>query len=265
MEKTPREGERPVHKIVKIILITLIGMFCVVTAVRANTRTLEMRFALSSDARSEFSKQLPVLSAGRILVEANWIATTAGKVNVSLTLILIQPDGSIVISKNGASALRLEHRVSEQDLERFAGSKEPKWTVKILNDADSSRSEVSGTLRITVPAASRALEHTQFTLLGSGNAQEIPFNVPAPGRLEIETIWEPEISRPLAQVPLVVSLIHPGESRTYARRQGASPIKVEHQITELALDQGARWIVRVQNDTQTKVNGRVRVIYTPSL
>lgn len=253
------------HKLVKIILIALIGMFCLVTAVRANTRTLEMRFALSSDARSEFSKQLPMLSAGRIVVEANWNPTTAGKVNVSLTLILIQPDGTIAISKNGASILRLEHRLSEQDLEKFAGSKEPKWTVKILNDAISERSEVSGTLRITVPTASRALEDTQFTLLGSGNAQEIPFNVPAPGRLEIETIWEPELSRPSAQVPLVVSLIHPGESRTYARRKGVSPIKVEQQITELTLDLGARWIVRVQNDSQTKVSGRVRVIYTPSL
>lgn len=252
------------HKLVKI-LIALIGMFCVVTAMRANTRTLEMRFALSSDARSEFSKQLPVLSSGRILVEANWNPTPAGKVNVSLTLILIQPDGNIAISKNGASILRLEHRVSEQDLEKFAGSKEPRWTVKILNDVDASRSEVSGTLRITVPAASRALEDTQFTLLGSGNAQEIPFSVPAPGRLEIETIWEPETSRPSAQVPLVVSLIHPGESRTYARRQGASPIKVEHQVTEQTLDLGGRWVVRVQNESQTKVSGMVRVIYTPSL
>jgi hypothetical protein len=81
----------------------------------------------------------------------------------------------------------------------------------------------------------------------------------------IDTIWEPEISRPLTQIPLVVSLILSGESRTYARRQGASPIKVEQQITELALDQGAKWIVRVQNDSQTKVSGRVRVNYTPSL
>lgn len=251
------------HKLLKIILIALSVMFSMVTAVRAGTRTLEMPFALSADARSEFSKQFPLLSVGRILVEANW--NTPNTSSVPLTLILIQPDGTIAISKNGGSILRLEHRVSEQDLERFAGSKEPKWTVKILNDADSSRSEVSGTLRITVPAASRALEDTQFTLLGSGNAQEIPFNVPAPGRLDIETSWDPEISKPSAQVPLVVSLIHPGESRTYARRQGTSPIRVEQQITELALDQGGRWIVRVQNDSQTKVSGRVRIVYTPSL
>jgi hypothetical protein len=252
-----------VHKLLKVILIALSVMFSMVTAVPASTRTLEMRFALSADARSEFSKQFPVLSVGRILVEANWNTPNANR--VPLTIVLIRPDGTIAMSKNDASILRFEHRVSEQDLERFAGSKEPKWTVKILNDADSSRSEVSGTLRITVPAASRALEDTQFTLLGSSNAQEIPFNVPAPGRLEIETIWEPEISRPSAQVPLVVSLIHPGASRTYARRQGVSPIKVEQQVTELALDLGGRWIVRVQNDSQTKVSGRVTVIYTPSL
>jgi hypothetical protein len=255
-----------VHKIVKIISIALIGVFCMFTPVRAGTRTLEMRFALSSDARSEFNKQFPVLSAGRILVEANWNSTTAGRVPVSLTLILIQPDGTIATSKSGTSILRLEHRASEQDLEKLAGNKEPKWTLKVLNDADANRSEVSGTLRMTVPAASRALEDTQFTLLGSGNAQEIPFNVPAPGRIEVDTSWEPDaLSGPSAQVSLVVSLIHPGESRTYARRQGGSPIKVEHQVTEQALDRGGRWVVRVQNDTQTKVSGRVKVFYTPSL
>lgn len=184
----------------------------------------------------------------------------------TLTLVLIQPDGNIATSKSGTSILRLEHRANEQDVERFAGSSEAKWTVKILNDAAANRSEVSGTLRITIPVASRALEDTQFTLVGSGNAQEIPFNVPAPGRIEVDVSWEPDVlSSTSDQVTLVVSFIHPGESRTYARRQGVSPIKVEQQITELTLDQGARWIVRVQNDSQTKVNGRVRVIYTPSL
>jgi hypothetical protein len=170
------------------------------------------------------------------------------------------------MSKSGTSILRLEHRASEQDLERLAGGKEPKWTVRILNDAETNRSEVSGTLRITIPTASRVLEDTQFTLLGSGNAQEIPFNVPAPGRIEVDTTWQPDVlSGPSAQVPLVVSLIHPGESRTHARRQGTSPIKVEHQVTEQALDHGDRWVIRVQNDTQTKVIGTLRVIYKPSL
>ncbi|MDQ3666629.1 MAG: hypothetical protein M3410_08640 [Acidobacteriota bacterium] len=253
------------HKLLKIFPVALVVMVSTSTAVRANSRTLEMRFALSADARSEFTKRFPVLSPGRILVEANWKSSATGKVSAPLSLVLIQPDGTVVTSKNGASILRLEHRASEQDVEKSGGPQEQLWTVKILNDANADRSEVSGTLRITVPAASRALQDTQFTLLGSSNAQEIPFNVPAPGRLEIEISWEPENSRPSTQVSLVVSLIHPGESRTYARRQGTSPIKVEQQITELALDQGSRWIVRVQNDSQTKVSGRVRIAYTPSL
>lgn len=252
------------HKLLQIIPIALSVVFSTVTTVRANTRTLEMRFALSADAGSEFSKKFPVLSVGRILAEANWSTPNASR--VPLTLVLIQPDGTIATTKNGTSSLRLERRVSEQEVARFAGTSEPKWTVKILNDADSNRSEVSGTLRITVPAASRALEDTQFTLLGSGNAQEIPFNVPAPGRVHVDVTWESDVlSGPAAQVALVVSFIHPGESKTYARRQGPSPINVEHQITEQALDRGGRWVVRVQNDTQTKVIGRVKITYAPSL
>lgn len=254
-----------VRKLIKIIPVVLIAMACISTKVHANSRTLEMRFALSADVRSEFTKQFPVLSPGRILAEANWNAPTTGKVSAPLTLVLIQPDGTVVTSKNGTSILRIEHRTSEQDVEKLVGNRDQKWTVKILNDANVDRSEISGTLRITIPTAGRALEDTQFSLLGSSNAQEIPFNVPAPGRLEIETSWESDISKPSTQVPLVVSLIHPGGSKTYARRQGTSPIKVEQQITELALDQGGRWTVRVQNDSQTKVSGRVRIVYTPSL
>lgn len=250
----------------KTILVGTIIILALAAPGLANTRTLEMRFALSADARSEFSKQFPVLSAGRILVEANWSSAVGCQAAGPLTLILIQPDGTIVTSKKGTSILRVDYQASEQDVEKAVGSKEQKWTVKILNDAKTDRSEVSGILRITVPAASRALEDTQFTLLGSGNAQEIPFNVPAPGRVQVDVTWEPDVlSKSSAQVPLVVSFIHPGESRTYARRQGTSPIKVEQQVTELALDQGGRWIVRVQNDSQTKVSGRVRIVYTPSL
>jgi len=227
---------------------------------------LETRFALSAEARSEFSTQFPVLSAGRILVEANWTAPVGSRTPVSLTVTLIEPGGTIATSKRGTSILRLEHKASEQDLERFAGTNNAKWTLKILNDADTNRGEVSGTVRITVPATTRALENTQFTLLGSGNAQEIPFNVPAPGRIEIAVSWEADaLARSAGQVALVVSLIHPGESKTYARRQGSSPINVEHQVTEQALDRGGRWVVRVQNDSQTKVNGRVNITYTPSL
>jgi hypothetical protein len=255
-----------VHKLLTIILLALAVVFSTANVTLASSRTLETRFALSADARSEFSKQFSVMSAGRIIVEASWSSATAGRAPSSLKMILVQPDGSVVSSQTGISILKLEHRTTAQDLERLGERNNQKWTVKILNDADSNRTDVAGTLRITVPTASRALEDTQFTLLGSGNAQEIPFTVPAPGRVQVDVSWEPDLlSKPSEQVALVVSFIHPGEAKTYARRQGSSPINVEHQVSEQALDRGSRWIVRVQNDSQTKVSGRVRIIYTPSL
>jgi len=167
--------------------------------------------------------------------------------------------------KRGGTPLTLEHLVNAGEPEsRRAGASE--WTLKILNDVDPHRFEVSGTIRITVPTEYRVLEDTQFTLLGSGNAQEIPFNVPGPGRVEIEVSWQPELaSAPAAHVPLIVSLIHPGEAKTYARRQAPSPLKFDQQITDDELDRGTRWIVRVQNSTQTKVKGRIKVTYNSSL
>src|SRR6266446_6770754 len=151
------------------VLTAMLVILSLTAVARANTRTLVTRFALSADARSEFTTQFPVLSAGRILVEANWTSSAGSRTSPSLTVILIQPGGTIATSKNGTSILRIEHRVNEQEVERSAGTNNAKWTVKILNDADTNRSEVSGTLRITIPATTRALEDTQFTLLGSGN------------------------------------------------------------------------------------------------
>jgi hypothetical protein len=249
-------------KLIPLLALTLL----VGHVANANTRTLEMRFALSADSKSEFSRQFPVLSAGRIVIEANWSSTLTGKPPGSLTLVLIQPDGAIATSKKGTSILRIEHRATEEEVTKSLSGREQKWTAKILNDSSENVSEVSGTLRITVPANSRALEDTQFTLLGSGNAQEIPFNVPAPGRVQVDVSWTTDtLAGSSPPVVLIVSFIHPGESRTYARRQGPSPISVEHQVTEQALDRGGRWVVRVQNDTQTKVNGRIKITYTPSL
>jgi hypothetical protein len=63
-------------------------------------------------------------------------------------------------------------------------------------------------------------------------------------------------------------MIHPGQNKIYARRQGQSPLKAEHQVTEQELDKGLRWVVRVQNDSgdpQAKARGRVKVIFMPSL
>jgi hypothetical protein len=257
---------RQLQTLTRIALTTSIVSLSLSAAAHPSTRTLETRFALSADVRSEFSTSFPLLSAGRIIVEANWNSPAISRAATSLTLILIRPDGTTAASKSGTSVLRLDHGASDQDTEKFAASNGAKWTVKILNDANANRTEVSGTLRITIPAASRTLEDTQFTLLGSGNAQEIPFNVPAPGKIQVDVSWGPDVlARPSDQVALVVSLIHPGESRTYARRQGASPIRVEQQVTEPTLDLGMRWVVRVQNGTQTKVMGRIEITYTPSL
>ncbi len=244
--------------LIALALITNLG-----TSAIAHSRTLETRFGLSADRGSEFSTRFPVLSAGRIVVEANW--RSSGPRAVNLKLLLLQPDGVPVTTKAGKSTLTLEHRVLDSDVQGVFGDRESRWSVKIINDGED-RSEVTGTLRITVPVVSRTLEDTQFTLLGSGNAQEIPFNVPAAGRIDVEVNWQPDVlESPQDTIPLLTSLIHPGEDRIYVKRQGASPIRVEQQVTELILDRGSRWIVRVQNDSQTKVKGRLKVTYTPSL
>jgi hypothetical protein len=224
-----------------------------------------MNFALSADERSEFSTHVPLLSAGRVLIEANWTTTNQPNSLSALSVALYRPDGSIASSKNGPSTIRMEYRATQPELEQFDASVSRKWTLKIFNNAEAERREIVGKVRITLPVEFRTLEDTQFTLLGSGNAQEIVINVPGPGRLEVQTAWEADRSENGSTAPLIVSLIHPGEAKTYARRQGSSPIGVDQQISEEALDRGARWVVRIQNDTQLKVTGRVKVNYTPSL
>ncbi|MCI0486463.1 MAG: hypothetical protein L0229_07665 [Blastocatellia bacterium] len=233
----------------------------------ADTRILETRFALSADIRSEFSTRFNTLSPGRILIEGTWTAAGAGSVSVALNLVLIRPDGSEAARKGGPAPLRIEYRASGQEIDSFIGRGRTSWTVKVINSADASRREVAGKLRVTVPVSSRKLIDTQFTLLGSSNAQEIPFLVPAPGKIVVEADWSADpMSAPEPQkLPLMLSLIHPGQARTYARRQGASPLRIEHRVTDSELDKGTRWIVRVQNDNQAKIKGRVRVTYTPGL
>jgi len=246
------------RKISQVILLAL----CCCFAVQASTRTLETHFALSADARSEFSMRFPILSAGKVVIEANWTSTHP---NVSLAMSLIEPDGTTATARIGSSVLRLDHNADSFEVEKYAKPRTGQWTVKIVNDVDANRSEVSGSIRITIPDTERTLEDSLFTLLGSGNAQEFPFELPSPGKIEVEVSWEFDVLKKDADVALVVSLIHPGESRTFARRMGPSPIRVEHQVTEQALDRGGRWIVRVQNDSQARVGGRLKIIYTPRL
>jgi hypothetical protein len=250
-----------------VSVLALLAILVTSTVVAADTRTLESHFALSADLRSEFSTRFPVVTAGRILIEVEWHALPVTGVPGALTLTLASPDGVVVASTKGNSVLRLEHRADAPDVGRFGAAVGTEWTVRVSNNADTKRVDVSGIVRITVPATSRVLEDTQFTLLGSGNAQEVPFKIPGPGRLDVDVSWQPVLpSTPAwAQTPLTVSLIHPGEARVYARRQGTSPVRFDHQVTEIALDRGARWVVRVQNDTQTKVKGRIKVTFAPSL
>lgn len=260
----------------QIIAITIIAVITALQfprATSANTRTMEIRFALSSDIRSEFSKRFPVLSSGRISVEASWEAIGSSDGSVPLSLILVRPDGTEAVRRNGLSILRLEHQAGQQYAEGDSMSERFTWTVKLLNDNESDRKEVTGRLRITVPVTNRSLIDMPFTLLDSGNALEIPFAVPAFGRIVVEASWELADQR-ASKLPITVSLIHPGQSLTYARRQGSSPLRIEHQITEQDMDRGKRWIVRLQNNSQSdkrfatteavaKVQGRLVVSYTP--
>ena len=154
----------------------------------ANTRTLESPFALSADKRSEFSVTFQVFSAGRIVIEATWNAQQNGA--HPLHIALIRPDGSEAAQREGHSPMRLEYAIAETEADKFNSESPAKWNAKIINSAAAERSEVSGKLRLTIPTAARTLEDAQFTLLGSGNAQEIPVRVPAPGRVTVEAEWQ---------------------------------------------------------------------------
>jgi hypothetical protein len=231
----------------------------------ANTRTLEFQFALSSQINSEFSASFRVSSPGKIIVEAIWTAPGSVSPAVPLELILTLPDGRSV-RNNGRSPLRLEHQATESEIERFTQSR-ARWSVKIINseDAQENRKETNGRLRITVPVVTRTLEDTQFTLQGYGNAQEIPFVVPAPGRVVVEADWQtdPLSTNEPSQSLLMLSLLHPGQSKTYAQRRGKSSLRIEHQVTEQEMDRGIRWIAKVLNESRAKVTGRLKVLYTP--
>lgn len=248
---------------IQLLAVTTTLMF---SQVAANTRTVEVPFALSADRNSEFSSRFPALSPGRIVVEANWKSSSAGAPAIPLTLILIRPDGTEASRKVGSSVLRTDYQASAPEIESFIKARNFKWTAKLINGPNQNH-DVTGRIRITVSAAPTTLEDTQFTLIGLGNAQEIAFIPPAPGRIVAEVSWRADSiadgSSPSSSV--TVSLIHPAQSRTHARRLGMSPIRVEHQVTERELDQGSRWLVRLQNDGQVKVSGRLRVFYTPGL
>jgi len=232
-------------------------------AMGANTHTFETQFALSSDARSEFSAGFQVFSAGRIVIEGAWNAQHGAA--YPLHIALIRPDGSEAARREGHSPLRIEYSIDEAEADKFNSDAPAKWNAKIVNSVAPERREVSGKLRLTIPAAARTLEDTQFTLLGSGNAQEIPVRVPAPGRVTVEAEWQSDSPAANEAAPLTLSLEHPGMDRIYARRTAKSPLRIEQQITPADIERGKRIVVRLQNDNTARVKGRVKVAFAPAL
>jgi hypothetical protein len=235
----------------------LLGM-----AMGANTRTIESPFALSSDARSEFSANFQVFSAGRIIVEGSWkVEQDSG---YPLHIAIIRPDGSEAARRESHSPLRLEYPITDAEADKFNSESPAKWSAKVINGAATTRHEVSGKLRLTIPTASRAIEDTQFTLLGSGNAQEIPIRVIAPGRVTIEVEWRNDSPEAPESASLTLSLEHPGTNRIYARRTAKSPLRIEQHITAADIERGKRIVVRLQNDSTAKTSGRVKVTFAPA-
>jgi hypothetical protein len=232
-------------------------------AMEANTRTIESPFALSSDARSEFGSSFQVFSAGRIVVEGSWNVEQGGA--YPLHIAVVRPDGSEAARREGNSPPRLEYAIAETEADKFNSESPAKWNVKVINSVAPERHEVSGKLRLTIPAAARTLEDTHFTLLGSGNAQEIPLRILAPGRVTVEAEWQGDSPAADEALPLTLSLEHPGTNRIYARRAAKSPLRIEQQITSIDIERGKRVLVRLQNDNTAKVKGRVKVTFAPAL
>lgn len=226
----------------------------------SDARTLEFPFALSSDARSEFSASFWVFSAGRIVIEGAW---NTGAYPLHITLV--RPDGSEAARRDGHSPLRLEYAIAEAEADKFNSDSPAKWNVKVINSAAMTRYEVLGKLRLTIPTAPRMLEDTQYTLLGHGNAQEIPIRVIAPGRVTVEAEWRNDSPAANEAAPLTLSLEHPGADRIYARRTAKSPLRIEQQITDADIERGKRVVVRLQNDNTARVKGRVKVTFAPAL
>ena len=258
-------------KIVCAILILFVVPSANPTSAATNTRMIEFRFQLSADPASEFSASLPIHCQGSIVAHAEWGPLDPSAAHSTrqtmLNLVLLRPNGAEAARTGGTSPLRFEMRVSEQDLAALNDRAGSSWTVKIVHGAGEDRAEVRGLLRVTVPVPAGTLADTSFTLLGSGNAQEIPLTVSVPGRLLVGVDWRSDASSgaKTKHAPLSLSLIHTGENRTYARRRGATPLKIEQQVTEQCLDRGVRWVVRVHNDGQTRVRGSLKVTFTPNL
>src|SRR4030095_12960042 len=191
-------------RIGKIALLLVLWACLLGLTAGANTRTIESPFALSSDARSEFGATFQVFSGGRIVIEATWNAQQNS--DHPLHVALMRPDGSEAARRESHSPLRIEYAIAEAEADKFNSDSPAKWNVKITTSAAPEPREVSGKLRLTIPTAPRTMEDTQFTLLGSGNAQEIPIRVIAPGRVTVEAEWQNDFRAATESPALTLSL-----------------------------------------------------------
>jgi hypothetical protein len=254
---------------VLVIASVVFGLLHIAPVEGSELRTAEFRFQLSSDPGSEFSAKLPVVTPGSLKIEAEWSPLNTGSKSsaphTKLSLLLLRPDNTEVARTSGTTPLRLEMRVSEQDLGRSNDRDLATWTFKIVNGGGDNRTDVAGVLRAAIPIVTGIIVDKDFVLLGSGNAREIAFFVSGPGRLAIDASWENDSTAAsgYSASQLTVVLLHPGDGRTYARKQGRSPLTIEQQIVGSALD-GVRWVVKVQNDTPTRVKGRLKVRFSPA-
>jgi hypothetical protein len=231
-----------------------------------DSRTIEFPFKLSADRQSEFRTKARIVSAGPMVIEAQWTSMNDPKQLSPLTLVILRPDGFESVRRTGTSPLRLEHRLNEADIDIVTGPNRSSWVVKLINENDVGQ-EIEGKLRITVPLSPRTLVNNQFTLLSLGNAQEMAFSVTSPGRLVVEANWQTDPLTGTSAVAnsLSLQLVHVAQDKTYARRRGADSLRIEHQVTDLEIDRGLRWIARIQNEGQSKVKGLLKVTFVPSL
>ncbi len=235
-----------------------------------DSRTIEFPFKLSGDLRSEFRAKAQVVSAGTIVIQARWTPLEEGAAlerPLRLSVISLRPDGIEASRQTGTSPLRLEYRVTDGDIDSFAGGSQSMWAVKLINEGAGEGLDVGGKLRLTVPLTNRLMVNTQFTLLSVGNAQEMGFAVNTPGRLVLEANWQPDplSGHSSAEAALTLQLIHTDPDKIHARRRGFNSLRIEQQVTEREIDRGLRWTARIQNEGQAKIKGLLKVTFTPSL
>lgn len=95
-----------------------------------------------------------------------------------------------------------------------------------------------------VPAAPEERARQQFALGGSSEREQLEFTVQNPGRVSAEATWSGSAGE------LSMFLVGPGVPRIHLRRQGATPLRLDYEITAEMLARGREWAVAL-----TRVSG----------